>query len=79
MPYSEVVELQEEHWALNQLYELPLVYQELKYDFDSFYELFKIMKKNRILSKQHILKFLRYAGYDLPHWRVRCGSLQVKL
>ena len=66
MQYSEVVELQEEHWALHQLYELPLVYQALKYDFDSFFELFKLLKKNKILSKQHILKFLRYAGHDLP-------------
>ena len=66
MLYSEVIELQEEHWALHQLYELPLVYQQLKYDSDSFFELFKIMKKNRILSKQHILKFLRYAGHNLP-------------
>ena len=24
------------------------------------------MKKNKILSKQHISRFLRYAGHDLP-------------
>ena len=66
IPYDEVTELQCEFWALHQLYDLPLVYQELKYDFDSFFELFKIMKKNKILSKQHILRFLRYAGHDLP-------------
>ena len=65
-PYDEVTELQEEFWALTQLYDLPLVYQQLKYDFDSFFELFKIMKKNKILSKQHISRFLRYAGHDLP-------------
>ena len=45
---------------------MPLVYQELKYDFDSFFELFKLLKKNKILSKQHISRFLRYAGHDLP-------------
>ena len=61
MPYSEIVELQEEYWALTQLYELPLVYQQLKHDFDSFIELFKLLKKNKVLSKQCILKFLRYA------------------
>ena len=66
IPYDEVTELQEEYWALTQLYDLPLVYQQLKYDFDSFFELFKIMKKNKILSKQHISRFLRYAGHDLP-------------
>ena len=63
---SEVHDLQQEFWALNQLYELPLVYQELKHDFDSFFELFMLLKKNKILSKQHISKFLRYAGHDLP-------------
>ena len=31
IPYDEVTELQQEFWALNQLYELPLLYQELKY------------------------------------------------
>ena len=62
IPYDEVTELEQEYWALNQLYDLPLIDQELKYDF----ELFKIMKKNKILSKQHISRFLRYAGHDLP-------------
>jgi hypothetical protein len=51
---------------LIQLYDLPLIYQELKYGFDSFFELFKLLKKNKMLSKQHILKILKYAGHDLP-------------
>ena len=75
MPYSEVVELQEEHWALHQLYELPLVYQELKYDFDSFFELFKILKRNKMLSEKYIMKFLRYANEDLPNLEKRCQQL----
>jgi hypothetical protein len=66
LPESEVCDLQAEFWALNQLYELLLVYQELKHDFDSFFELYKLLKKNKMLSKQHILKILRYAGHDLP-------------
>ncbi|MGB8085502.1 MAG: hypothetical protein WCF07_04360 [Nitrososphaeraceae archaeon] len=65
IPYDEVTELQEEYWALTQLYNLPLVYQQLKYDFDSFFELFKLLKKNKMLSKQHISKILKYAGHDL--------------
>lgn len=65
IPYDEVTELQEEYWALTQLYDLPLVYQQLKYDFDSFFELFKLLKKNKMLSKQHISKILKYAGHDL--------------
>jgi hypothetical protein len=63
---SEVNDLQQEYWALNQLYELPLVYQELNYSLDSFLELFKLLKKNKMLREKHISKILRYAGYDLP-------------
>ncbi len=66
IPYDEVTELQQEFWALHQLYDLPLVYQQLRNDFDSFFELFKLLKKNKMLSEQHILKILRYAGHDLP-------------
>jgi hypothetical protein len=66
LPESEVNDLQQEFWALHQLYELPLVYQELKNDFDSFFEMYKLFKKNKMLSKQYILKILRYAGHDLP-------------
>ena len=64
--YSEVIDLQQEYWALKELYDLPLVYQELKHDFDSFLKLFKLIKKHKLLSEQHILKILRYAGHDLP-------------
>jgi hypothetical protein len=66
LPESEVNDLQQEYWALNQLYELPLVYQELNYSLDSFLELFKLLKKNKMLGEKHISKILRYAGYDLP-------------
>jgi hypothetical protein len=66
LPESEVCDLQAEFWALNQLYELLLVYQELKRDFDSFFELFKLLKKKNALNKQYIFRLLRYAGYDLP-------------
>ena len=75
IPYDEVAELQNEYWALNQLYELPLLYQELKYNFESFIELFKLLKKNKVLSKQYILKFLRCAGEDLPTLENRCQQL----
>lgn len=64
--YSEVIDLQQEYWALKELYDLLLVYEELKHDYDSFFEMFKLFKKNRMLRKQHISKILRYADYDLP-------------
>jgi hypothetical protein len=49
LPKSEICEicdLQQEFWALYQLHDLPLVYQQLKNDFDSFFKLSKILKKN---------------------------------
>jgi transposase len=45
LPYGEVIDLQLEYWALKELYDLPLVYHELKHEFDSFFKLFKILKK----------------------------------
>jgi hypothetical protein len=64
--YSEVIDLQLEFWALKELYDLPLVYHELKHEFDSFLKLFKILKKNKILNERDIYRILRYAGHDLP-------------
>jgi predicted nucleic acid-binding Zn-ribbon protein len=45
---------------------LSLVFMELKHDIDPFVELFKILKKNRMLNKKYIFKLLEYAGQDLP-------------
>jgi hypothetical protein len=64
--YNEVIDLQLEFWALKELYDLPLIYHELKHDFDSFLKLFKILKKNKILNERDIYRILRYAGHDLP-------------
>jgi hypothetical protein len=64
--YNEVIDLQLEFWALKELYDLPLVYQELKHDFDSFFKLFKIFKKNKVLNERDISKLIRYANHDLP-------------
>jgi hypothetical protein len=66
IPYGEVIDLQLEFWALKELYDLPLVYHELKHDFDSFLKLFKILKKNKILNERDIYRILRYADHDLP-------------
>jgi hypothetical protein len=64
--YSEVIDLQLEFWALKELYDLPLVYQELKHDFDSFIKLFKILKKNKMLNERDIYRILKYAAHELP-------------
>jgi hypothetical protein len=66
LSYGEVIDLQLEYWALKELYDLPLVYHELKHNFDSFLKLFKILKKNKILNERDIHRILKYAGHDLP-------------
>jgi chromosome segregation ATPase len=66
LPESEVYDLQQEFYALNQLYDLSLVFMELKHDIDPFVTLFRILKKNRMLNKYYISKLLRYADHDLP-------------
>jgi hypothetical protein len=66
LPESEVYDLQQEFYALNQLYDLSLVCMELKHDFDPFITLFKLLKKNRMLGERNISQLLRYACHDLP-------------
>jgi hypothetical protein len=66
IPYNRVEELQQEFWALKELYDLAFVYMEIKNYLTLFLQLFNLLKKNRMLGKQYILKFLRYANYDLP-------------
>ena len=79
LPESEICDLQQEFWALHQLYDLPLVYQQLKSDFDSFFELFKLLKKNKMLDKQHILKILRYTSHDLPSLESKIRKLTSEI
>jgi hypothetical protein len=63
---TEVYDLQQEFWALNQLHELTFVYDEIKNFLPSFLKLFHSLKGCRMLSEKHISKFLRYADHDLP-------------
>jgi hypothetical protein len=62
----EVEELQQEYWALKQLHELVLLFNEIKNDLPSFIKLFNLLKRNKLLSDNHISKFLRLADHDLP-------------
>jgi hypothetical protein len=79
LPESEVYDLQQEFYALNQLYDLSLIFMELKHDIDPFVELFKILKKNRMLNKEHIFKLLRYSGQDLPTLENSVHSLSSRV
>jgi hypothetical protein len=95
LPESEVYDLQQEYYALNRLYDFSLLFIELRHDIDPFVELFKILKKNKMLNKEYIFKLLKYAGHDLPtieykiqdmssrlidfEWKKRLGDELVKL
>jgi hypothetical protein len=71
---SEVHDIQEEYWALNDLHELTLVYNEIKAYLPSFLQLFRCLKKTKMLSEQQISNILKYVGDDLPELmdRVHC-------
>jgi hypothetical protein len=73
--YNEVIDLQLEFWALKELYDLPLVYHELKHDFDSFLKLFKILKKNKMLNERDIYRILKYAAHELPTLETKIRKL----
>jgi transposase len=63
---SEVEELQQEYWALNQLHELGFLFNEIKNYLPSFIKLFNLLKRNKMLDDGYISKFIRYADHDLP-------------
>lgn len=71
---SEVHDIQEEYWALNQLHELAFVYNEIKAYLPSFLKLFHCLKKNKMLGEKYIFDILKYVGDDLPQLtdRVQC-------
>ena len=62
---SEVQNMLEEYWALNDLHELALAYNEIRAYLPSFLKLFHCLKERRMLDEKHIFKFLKYANYDL--------------
>jgi hypothetical protein len=63
---SEVEELRQEFWELNQLHELEFLFNEVKNYLPSFIKLFNLLKRNKMLGGGHISKFIKYANYDLP-------------
>ena len=76
---SEVHEMQEEFWALNGLYDLAFVYNEIKAYLPSFLKLFHCLKERRMLNENQISKLIRYANYDLSDLanRVQCLSNEI--
>ena len=76
---SEVHDIQEEFWALNDLHELAFVYGEIKTYLPSFLKLFHCLKERRMLDEKNISKLIRYANYDLSDLsnRVQCLSDEI--
>ena len=76
---SEVQNILEEFWALNDLHELALVSNEIKGDMSSFLKLFHCLKERRMLDEKNISKLIRYANYDLSDLsnRVQCLSDEI--
>ena len=79
LPFSEVENVLQEFWVLNQLDQLALVYLEIKTFLPSFVKLFHYLKQRRMLDEKNISKFLRYANYDLSDLtnRVECLSNEI--
>jgi DNA-binding Lrp family transcriptional regulator len=76
---SEVQNMLEEFWALNDLHELAFVYNEIKTFLPLFLKLFHCLKERRMLDEKHISNILRYVGTDLPQLtdRVQCLTNDV--
>jgi hypothetical protein len=72
---SEVEELQQEYWALNQLHELTFLFNEIKFYLPSFIKLFSLLKRNKMLGDGYISKFLRYTNQDLPNLESKIQKL----
>ena len=76
---SNVQNILEEFWTLNDLHELAFAYDEIKSYLPSFLKLFHCLKERRMLDEKHISKFFRYANYDLSDLtdRVECLSNEI--
>ena len=75
LPATEVHDMQEEFWALNQLHELAFAYSEIKNFLPSFLKLFHLLKDCKMLNEKYLLEFLKYAGQDLPELTYRMQQL----
>jgi hypothetical protein len=63
---NEVDKLYQQFWRLQGLYQLNLVYKEIRRYLQSFLTFFKIMKQQRMMSEQDVVDALRF-GKELPH------------
>ena len=63
---ADVVDkLYQQFWKLEGLYQLNLVYKEIKRYLPSFLNLFKVMKQQKIMSEKDVVDALKF-GKELP-------------
>ena len=64
---ADVVDrLYQQFWRLEGLYQLNMVYKEIKRYLPSFLNLFKIMKQQKMMGEQAVVDALKF-GKELPH------------
>src|SRR4051794_39574884 len=64
---ADVVDrLYQQFWRLEGIYQLNLVYKEIRRYLPSFLNLFKLMKQQKMMSENHVVDALR-VGKELPH------------
>jgi hypothetical protein len=64
---ADVVDrLYQQFWKLQGLYQLNLIYKEIKRYLPSFLNLFKTMKQQKMMSEQNVVDALKF-GKQLPH------------
>jgi hypothetical protein len=63
---SEVENMLQEFWVLNQLDELALVYHEIKNHLTLFLRLFHIMKRNKMINQKDLQTILKHTAHDIP-------------
>jgi hypothetical protein len=73
--YREVEDLLQEFWGLKGLYDLAFLFMDIKNDLTPFLKLFRLLKQSKMLGEDHISKFIRYAGHDLPSLENKFQSL----
>jgi hypothetical protein len=75
LPATEVHNMQEEFWALNQQHELAFVYDKIKNFLPSFMKLYRSLKEYGMLNEESLSNFLKYAGHDVPELTYRLQQL----
>jgi hypothetical protein len=64
---ADVVDrLYQQFWKLEGLYQLNLIYKEIRHYLPSFLNLFKIMKQQKTMSEKDVVDALKF-GKELPH------------